>query len=198
MPAMNYLAHLSLAQSHSLSLTGNLMGDFMKGVRIGELPVAIQRGISNHRATDRFTDQHPAVLQLKPLFSERYRRFAGIVVDVSFDYFLTKHWQDFHAVPLRGFLDESYQGLLAGRKHMPVRMQETVEKMAVQDWLSGYSSFEQVGFALDRVAERIRFRNDFSGAGIEAEQHYSELEQAFLILYPELQAHISQLAIETK
>lgn len=168
----------------------------MKGVRMEALPSGIQRGIENHRAVDRFTDRHPVVAELKPLFSERYRRFAGIIVDISFDYFLTKHWPVFHALPLRKMLDNSYTGLLAGREYMPQRMRKTVEQMTAQDWLSGYASFEQVAFALDRVAQRIRFRNNFSAAGVEAEQHYAALEQAFLQLYPDLQAHIQQLALE--
>ncbi len=194
--AMNYLAHLSLAQPDSYSLTGNLMGDFMKGVRIDALPIEIQRGIENHRAVDRFTDQYSAVDALKPLFSERYRRFSGIIIDISFDYFLTKHWSLFHEVPLRATLNNSYAGLLAGRTYMPERMKTTVEQMTAQDWLSGYARFDQVAFALDRVAQRIRFRNNFNGAGVEAEKNYVALEQAFLMLYPDLQVHIRRLALE--
>lgn len=194
---MNYLAHLSLAQPNSDSLTGNLMGDFMKGVRLADLPLSVQNGIHNHRAVDRFTDHHAAIERLKPLFSERYRRFAGIIIDISFDHFLTKYWQTFHNIPLRTFLDQSYQGLLAGWDHMPPRMLNVVERMAAQDWLSGYARFEQVGFALDRVAQRIRFSNNFSDAGVEAEQHYADLEQGFLELYPALQMHIRTLALET-
>jgi acyl carrier protein phosphodiesterase len=46
-----------------------------------------------------------------------------------------------------------------------------------------------VSYALDRVAQRIRFKNNFSGAGAEVERHYAALEQAFLVLYPALQQH---------
>ncbi|MEZ5535854.1 MAG: ACP phosphodiesterase [Thiolinea sp.] len=184
---MNYLAHLSLAQPDPHSLTGNLMGDFMRGVDMEALPAGIQQGIANHRAIDRFTDSHPAVLALKPLFSERYRRFSGIIIDVSFDYFLTKHWEQFHQAGLRGFIDDCYQGLLDSREHMPERMRNTVEHMAEHDWLGSYSELSQVSYALDRIAQRIRFKNTFSQAGAEVERHYAALEQAFLVLYPALQ-----------
>lgn len=186
---MNYLAHLSLSPPDPHSLTGNLMGDFMKGVDMDALPAGIQRGITNHRAIDKLTDSHPAVLALKPLFDERYRRFSGIIIDISFDYFLTKHWSLFHAAPVREHIDHCYQGLLAGREYMPPRMLTTVERMVGQDWLSGYTGLGQVAFALDRVAQRIRFRNRFEGAGAEVERHYDGLEQAFLVLYPVLQAN---------
>ena len=194
---MNYLAHLSLAQPNSHSLTGNLMGDFMKGVVMAELPPAIRQGILNHRAVDRFTDQHAAITELKPLFSKRYRRFAGVIIDISFDYFLTKHWGDFSSGSLSEFINDSYQGLLDGRFYMPLRMRSTVENMVKQDWLSGYTRFEQVSYALDRVADRIRFRNNFSGAGVEARKHYMLLEQAFMHLYPALQLHVRTLGLES-
>lgn len=184
---MNYLAHLSLSPADPHSLTGNLMGDFMKGVDMDALPIGVQRGITNHRAIDKLTDSHPAVLALKPLFNKRYRRFSGVIIDISFDYFLTKHWLVFHEAPIREHIDHCYQGLLDGREYMPPRMLTTVERMVEQDWLSGYTELGQVAFALDRVAQRIRFRNRFEGAGAEVERHYNELEQAFLVLYPVLQ-----------
>lgn len=193
---MNYLAHLALAQPNGRSLAGNLMGDFMKGVKIKSLPMPIQKGIANHRAVDRFTDSHADVLALKPLFSQRYRRFAGVMIDISFDYFLTKHWQRFYAQPHQDFVQHCYERLLTQRAYMPIRMKKTVEHMAEDDWLSGYKQFERVGFALDKVAERIRFRNDFSGSGSEVVEHYAAIEAAFLALYPALQAHIVQQGIE--
>lgn len=191
---MNYLAHLSLSPLDSHSLTGNLMGDFMKGVDMDALPAGIQQGITNHRTIDKLTDNHPAVLALKPLFSERYRRFSGIIIDISFDYFLTKHWALFHDSVIKAYIDDCYQGLLAGREHMPPRMLRTVEHMVDQNWLSGYTELDQVAYALDRVAQRIRFRNRFEDAGAEVERHYDALEQAFLVVYPVLQAHANSQA----
>ncbi|HPE60880.1 MAG TPA: ACP phosphodiesterase [Thiolinea sp.] len=193
---MNYLAHLSLAREHPDSLTGNLMGDFMKGVDMAALPPAIQAGIHNHRAVDRFTDRHPAVLALRPLFSARYRRFAGIMLDVGFDYFLTRHWSRFHAVPRADFIRQSYDGLLAGLPWMPQPMQFTVQRMAANDWLSAYDDFARVGFALDRIAERIRFPNDFAGSARELIRHQERIEAVFLALYPALQQHVDVLGLE--
>ena len=168
----------------------------MRGVKLDDLPEPVRRGVFNHRAVDRFTDQFPAVVALKPLFDDRYRRFAGIIIDVSFDYFLTKHWASYHDQSVRTFLDSSYLGLLAAREYMPTYMKQAVERMTQQDWLGGYSELRQVGFALDRVAERMRFRNNFTGAGQEVEHHYLAIEQAFLALYPALQDHVAALGLE--
>ena len=73
---MNYLAHAVLAKPNLYSLTGNLLGDFCKGMPLDTLHPDIRAGLLNHRATDSFTDQHPQVRQLKTLFSPTRRRFA--------------------------------------------------------------------------------------------------------------------------
>ena len=38
------------------------------------------------------------------------------MIDVSFDYFLTKHWQVFYPISLRVFIDQAYAGLLDHKK----------------------------------------------------------------------------------
>ena len=194
---MNYQAHLALAQPNGHSLSGNLMGDFMKGVDTALLADEIVRGIDNHRAVDKFTDSHPDVLALKPLFSDRYRRFSGIMIDISFDYFLAKHWQQFHKQPHQGFITNCYTQLPKHTDAMPPRMQTAVENMVKQDWLNSYSSFDNIGYALDRVANRLRFKNDFANSGTEVKQHYHAIEDAFLTLYPQLQEHVLELGIES-
>ena len=85
---MNYLAHLHLSQPNGESRFGNLLGDFMHGVQPHTYSRLVQAGLANHRLVDKFTDQHAQVIQAKQLFSARRRRFAGIIVDVSFDHFL--------------------------------------------------------------------------------------------------------------
>ncbi|MCB1619773.1 MAG: DUF479 domain-containing protein [Thiothrix sp.] len=193
---MNYLAHLSLARAHPESLTGNLMGDFMKGVDMATLPPGIQAGVHNHRAVDRFTDRHPAVLALKPLFSAPYRRFAGIMLDVSFDHFLTRHWNRFHAVPQDDFIRQCYAGLLTGLPWMPANMQQAVRRMVADDWLGTCEDFTRVGMTLDRIAGRIRFPNAFAGSGQVLVHHRERIEAVFLELYPALQQHVGELGLE--
>ena len=195
---MNFLAHLSLSRGNGHSMTGNLMGDFMKGVHIDALPQAIQNGIANHRAVDKFTDSHPAITALRPLFANRYRRFSGVIIDISFDYFLSKHWQDNHQQPLHEFIPACYSYLRSDRPHMPPTMQNAVDHMIAEDWLSGYRDIEGIGLTLDRVASRIRFKNDFSGSLSEVKQHYDALETAFLTLYPALQQHVQDLQLESQ
>lgn len=193
---MNYLAHAALAQPQPQSLVGNLLGDFCKGVAVDNLAQPIQAGLSNHRAVDRFTDNHPLVREARACFSAERRRFAPVALDVLFDHFLIQHWQQFYATPYPQAKARLYQQLATAEPLMPDRMATVMRKVRQQDWLAAYEHLDGVAMALDRIAQRIRFANRFFGAGQDIDRHYPWLEQVFLTFYPELQAHITALGLE--
>ena len=101
---MNYLAHLYLAEDSDESLLGNLLGDFVKGRLEEQYSPEIIKGIKTHRKVDAYTDFNQNFLACKKLLRPDRRRFAGIIVDMSFDHFLAKNWADYsdiHARPSR-------------------------------------------------------------------------------------------------
>ncbi len=191
---MNYLAHLLLAQDNPLSRLGNLMGDF-KGDR-SKLPDAVLLGIENHKAVDKFTDNHSLITQLKPLFSRQRRRFSGIILDVLFDHFLLKHWSNYCSEEPQIFIQSCYGDLASHQAMMPARMQHVVALMSRDNWLGAYEDLAGVGRALDGIASRIRFKNDYVGALEEVTFHYASLESAFLAFFPQLIEHVRVLSLE--
>lgn len=193
---MNYLAHLFFSQNTSLSLTGNLMGDFAKGVDLNKLPIEIYKGIENHRLVDKFTDQHHLVRTLKTPLSAERKRFSFIISDVVFDHFLAIHWHKFSDQNFDQFVQDSYSKLLQAQHHMPEQMQLVVQRMASQDWLSSYKSIDITGKAIDSLSNRIRFKNNLAGAIVEVKANYHEYEDVFLKFFPELQQHVIQTKIE--
>lgn len=195
---MNYLAHAALAQPKPQSLVGNLLGDFCKGVAIDTLAQPIRAGLANHRAVDRFTDSHPLVREARGCFSSERRRFAPVALDVLFDHFLIRHWQQFYATPYPQAKSELYQQLATAEPLMPETMAVVMRKIRQQDWLAAYQHLDGLAMVLDRIAQRIRFANRFSGAGRDIARHYPRLEQAFLSFYPELQAHVAAQGLERR
>lgn len=194
---MNYLAHAALAQPNHQSLVGNLLGDFCKGVCVESLPVAVKAGLQNHRATDRFTDQHPLIVAQKIMFSPQRRRFAAVAIDVLFDHFLIHHWQQFYSEPFCHYKTQLYKELTQAAPIMPNTMQSTMLRLCQQDWFASYQQLPRLGLALDYIAQRVRFKNQFSGIIDEINPRYAELEQCFLQFYPQLQQHLQQLGLET-
>lgn len=193
---MNYLAHTVLAQRNMLSVTGNLLGDFCKGLDLSTLHPELQAGVINHRAVDKFTDHHPLVKQARLCFSPQRRRFAGIALDVLFDHFLILHWPRFMPFDFASYKTNLYQQLAQADAVMPETMQYTMRKLRLHDWLEQYAIEDKVYKALDNIAARIRFSHQFYGAGEDIRQHYDDLQQTFLQFFPQLQQHIRQLAIE--
>lgn len=185
---MNHFAHLFLAGETVESRVGNLLGDFARGLDTDRLPEPVRAGLMHHRAVDAFTDAHPQVLACKEHFSGQRRRFAGIALDILFDHYLLRHWDSFGHCDKNRFINELYRDLEAGSSLMPPTMARVTERMVIHDWFRAYQDFETVGTAMDRVAERIRFRHEFAGIIEEIRPLDAELEARFLTFFPDLLA----------
>ncbi|MDP4487954.1 ACP phosphodiesterase [Pseudoalteromonas piscicida] len=193
---MNYLAHLYFAKPTAASHFGNLLGDFQKGVNIQALPKPVQLGLQTHRQVDKFTDSHSITKSAKQLFSPTRRRFAGIALDVLYDHFLIKHWQQYHGTSLDDFKRQSFSLLHDNLHIMPAHMQRVISAMTQNDWFATYESVAGVGHALDNIAKRIRFQNQFAGSERDITKHYQQLESGFNVFFPQLIAHMQQQLIE--
>jgi acyl carrier protein phosphodiesterase len=184
---MNYLAHTALSKSTPMSLIGNLLGDFMKGVNRDALYPEIREGLDNHREVDALTDRHPDVVNLKPLFQDNTRRFAGVAIDIYFDYLLCKHWDSFYELSLADFIEQTYALLDNSRHLVPSEaMRFALGRMTTQDWFSAYRDEDTIFRVIERAATRIRYTNVYTESVADIQQNREIIEQGFLNLYPEL------------
>nr|WP_290937503.1 hypothetical protein [Haliscomenobacter sp.] len=104
---MNFLAHFFLSGDDPALMTGNFLADFISNREVNELPEEIRRGIVLHRQIDQYTDAHEAVRQSIQRLYPRHRKYAPVLVDVYYDYFLIHNWaqfttEDFAAFPGAG------------------------------------------------------------------------------------------------
>jgi len=189
---MNHLAHTFLAPDSAEARVGSILGDFTKGIDLAGLPKPVLEGVRHHLAVDTFTDQHPQVLASKQLFSKQRRRFAGVALDILYDHFLLRHWHRYSEFEQTAFIHTVYRELSAQEPLMPPAMIRVTRRMVDHDWFSAYQELDNIGFALDRVAERIRFPNQFTGIIDEIRENERELEANFLEFFPELQTFARQ------
>ena len=183
---MNYLAHLYLADDSDDSIIGNLLGDFVKGCPECRYSKAITSAIFFHRRVDGFTDAHPITRISRNRVSSKRHRFAGVIVDVCYDHFLARYWQNFTTMNLTSYIKKVYSVLDQNRALLPKRLQCILPRMVSDDWLGSYSDLNGVGKALDRIAGRLSRGSVFRRAVIEIESNYSALEYDFLDFFPEL------------
>jgi acyl carrier protein phosphodiesterase len=183
---MNYLAHLYLSPPDEESLLGSLMGDFVKGPLDGRYGEEITRAIALHRRIDVFTDAHPQVLQSKSRISPMRRRYAGVMIDVFYDHFLAKHWNEFHDDPLEAFTARIYRILLQRHAMLPAKLQYVAPIMAQLDWLGSYAEVGSIYTALDRMGQRLKRENRLLNSTDELVENYAELEADFRAFLPEV------------
>lgn len=183
---LNHLAHVFLAPDSRKHRIGSLLGDFIRDIDRNELEPAVREGLRHHLAVDAFTDRHPSVLASKALFSAQRRRFAGIALDILYDHYLIRHWSQFAEMDQQIFIDQVYEEVKTSEILMPAPMVRMTRRMVAYDWFGAYADLDNIGEALDRVAQRIRFSNRFQGAITEIRQIDAELEQHFLEFFPEL------------
>ncbi|WP_371373934.1 ACP phosphodiesterase [Thalassotalea aquiviva] len=193
---MNYLAHLYFAKKTPESVFGNLLADFCKGIDLSQFNAQVLNGVNNHRAIDRFTDQHPEVKTLKEHLSSSRKRFSFVIADVVFDHFLAQRWQTYSAISLAEFAQQQYQLLLPSLPLMPPMMRSKIELMIEQNWLEGYQDLNNIGRALDGISARLRFQNRLVGAIDEVEQHYLHYQRVFELFFPDLIEHVHNAQIE--
>ncbi len=169
------------------------MGDFLHGALDPAWPQSLRQGIWLHRKIDAFTDLHQDFLISKSRMSLERRRLAGIILDIGYDHFLSRHWSDFCDQPREQFIAEVYLDLSRYQGFLPVRMERPLAMLIEQDWLSSYHHLEGVSLTLDRVARRFSRPTNLHGAGEEVRSNYQDLEQDFLRFFPKLVSHVENL-----
>ena len=141
---MNYLAHLFLSGPDEQTMVGNFIGDYVKGNTWNKFPENIKKGILMHRWIDSFTDAHPNFREAKSLFRSEFGLYSGIVIDLLYDHYLAKNWNEYSDLTLRAFAKRSHAVLLQNFLHLPVRVQSFLPFLNQHKRLESYASVEGI------------------------------------------------------
>jgi acyl carrier protein phosphodiesterase len=184
---MNYLAHAFLADGDDEFLIGSFIGDFVKGRPAGRFSRRVIDGIIFHRKIDAYADSHPRTLASRQLFSPERRRYAGIVLDICNDHFLSKHWSSYSDRGLTEFIAHVYGTLQRHQSILPKRLKEVLPRMLEQNWLACYRSLSGVGITLERISRRLSSKGPhLREAADEVADHYDALEKNAVAFFRDL------------
>lgn len=183
---MNFLAHTLFAQGNAERIAGQFCGDFIRGSDLSDYPLGIQQGIRRHRRIDAYTDKHAAVKATHDVFKPPVRRFAGIITDVVFDYFLATNWDSYSDVPLAQHVATVHEALNTMHDQLPADLQRFSHFLQRENVLIANLHFSGVEITLQRLSRRkTKFAPIALGADI-ARQNEPMLLAAFNEFFPEL------------
>lgn len=197
MVAMNYLAHAWLARHSDEAILGALLGDFVFGQStLQDWRPTVRAEIVRHRRIDRYTDDHPAVVEARTRFGA-LRRYAGIVLDVYFDHCLAREWTRWSDEPLEAFTARVYRVLREHRAELPPRLQAIAPRMAAHDWLGSYRERGNVDAAVCGIATRLSRNGDKLVACLDVlRMHEPQIDAAFAAFFPDLIEHAARMRTE--
>lgn len=183
---MNYLAHMHLSCMDEYVLMGNFVADMISLSETKGLPEKYQFGIEVHRFIDSYTDAHSAVKATTKLFYAHHHKYAPVVTDIVFDYYLARNWACFDHRPLSEFNTHIYQTV---KRHLDVcsgMTQGHIIRLIEDDFLMKYTTLEGLDFVFDKMNKRARFKTDFRLALTDMQQYDFEINKLFLDFYPDL------------
>lgn len=183
---MNYLAHIYLSGEDKLVAIGNFMADGIKGKQYKSYPKVIQTGILLHRAIDTFTDAHPTVRKSTKRLHERYSHYSGVIVDILYDHFLAKNWNDYSDQSLEEFCNAFYDSLEENYTLLPMRIKKMMPYMMAENWLLSYASIEGITKVLEGMNRRTQNQSGMNKAVNELLEFYPDFEMEFTHFFKEL------------
>lgn len=173
---MNYLGHLYLSGKDEKLLTGNFIGDYVKGRNYLKYPVHIQKGILLHRQIDSFTDQHPKFREAKKILRSEFGLFSGIIVDLIYDHLLATNWNRYSTEHLHSFAGKVHAILLSNYNYLPSRVQFFLPSLIQNKRLESYATIEGMQNSLQTMSRYTPLPN-YSEKAVELLQ----LNHQFLI-----------------
>ena len=183
---MNFLAHLFLSCDREELLVGNFLADFIRNKDVLDFPGPIVEGIILHRKIDSYTDNHPIVRQGVRRLYEHHSKYAPVIIDVFYDYFLSKNWSAYSDKPIRVFIREVYALLEKNLELMPEFLQPRVREMIAGDWLATYGTLEGIQYTFNRMRYRVSRPELLLGATQTMQQYEKELNKEFNLFFPDV------------
>jgi acyl carrier protein phosphodiesterase len=189
---MNFLAHLYLAGKNEGIILGNFIADSVKGNQLDLFPEDVIKGIRLHREIDHYTDNHPIFRQSKSRLAPNYGKYSGVIVDIYYDHYLARYWNDFSPLVLEDFVSGTYKMLLRNYSLLPAKSKRILPFMIAQNWLTGYADFDKLTRVFQGMSRRSRFYSGMEKAVEDLKKDYADYENEFRLFFPDIIAHIEQ------
>jgi acyl carrier protein phosphodiesterase len=186
---MNFLAHLYLSCGSEQIMVGNFLADFVKAKETESYQRDICLGILLHREIDSFTNKHRQFAKSKKRLWQRHRHYSSVIVDIFYDHFLAKNWQNYSTISLEEFAHQAYAAIQRFEMILPQKARRVLPHMIANNWLTNYRKLEGIDRAMQGMARRASFPSEMSSAIEDLQNDYEGFENDFREFFPDLTAH---------
>ena len=183
---MNFLAHIYLSFDEPEITLGNFFADHIRGNKYQHLPERIQKGILLHREIDTYTDAHPIAKTSSKRLHKNYSHYSRVIVDIYYDHFLAKNWDDYSPIPLKKYVENFYDLLEENYNILPIGTKRMMPYMIADNWLYNYSNLEGISRVLNGMNRRTNNKSRMNFAIIDLEEHYEAFENEFIEFFKDL------------
>ena len=185
---MNYLGHAYLSFGNAEVLTGNMIGDHVKGrLALENYSPGIRKGLLLHRKIDEYSDNHPATKRAKLVFREDYGLYAGAIMDTLYDHFLANDPKIFQSdAVLLDFTLQTFTQLDTHQAVFPEIFDTYYPLMVQHNWLYGYRSLKGMERALTGLWRRAQHMPPPQKAYEIFVTHFYQLNQSYFELIDDL------------
>ena len=139
-----------------------------------------------HREIDTFTDAHEVTRRSKRRLDKKYGLYAGIIIDIFYDHFLAKNWDDYSAIPLEIYVDAVYDLLNKNSDTLPEKTQHMLPFMIEYNWLYNYQYIEGIQRVMNGMNRRTKNKSQMHLSTEDLQTHYQELEADFKEFFADL------------
>jgi len=186
---MNWLAHIFLSEYNIEFQVANYLADPLKGKAWDNANINIQNGMKIHKLIDSYTDSHTLFKKSKNRLGHK-GLLKAVVIDLTYDYLLTKNWNSFSKIPLDIFLNDFYINSHKILPSLPTHAAVPLKRMIDFDLLNKYQNLEQLNEAFLRVdkrlSTRLASRDKASFYYDRVCENIERIEKDFLEFFPEL------------
>jgi acyl carrier protein phosphodiesterase len=183
---MNYLSHTFLSGNNNKIIVGGLIADAIKGNHIDTFEKEIVIGIKLHRAIDQFTDTNSIVRSSKERLYYKYHKYAGVIVDMFYDHFLAKNWNEYSATSLEETAHHAYGILLKNYTILPPKIIRILPFMIYYNWFVSYTDIDKLKLHFEGMARRTTFISRMEKVTEDLRQDYFLYEKEFKEFFPQV------------
>ena len=183
---MNFLAHIYLSGNNDFVKIGNFMADGIRGKVYLNFFDDVKKGILLHRQIDTFTDAHLIYRKSKHRLHNKYGHYSGVIMDILYDHFLAKNWNNYSNENLSDYAQNFYNLLQNNQLILTDKANKMLPYMIKNDWLTSYATIDGIEKILFQMDYRTKHRANMQESIIELKEYYSELENEYTTFFEEL------------